>query len=549
MRSLFSLLALAGTASAQFDLGPLQGATPGEFFGNAFTAVGDLDGDGHDDFLVGGGAGWTTYSGDTLTPIYTIASAVAAGGASADSLGDINLDGVPDIVIGDLFANTPQGGGAVRVIDGATGLAAYSPPQNALLGPVGGLFGFAVTGLGGDVDGDGIPDFAASDLAGMNGAGSVQVHSGVDGSLLSVVSQGGPGSNFGRDLDRAGGDVNGNGTPDFIVGALGNGVDQLGRVHVFDGDGTWLRVHVGTVQPDGNGSLLGYSVAGLGDINGDDRADYAAGAPNTGGTGQFHGALQAFDGASGALLFTDIGANPSDRYGFAVARAGDLDADGLFDVAASSQNGGYVRAHSGRFCSTTPLYTVSGDPNETFGWLALGSLGDLNDDGLDELGVGAPDSTNGTLHLYAALDTSPSLSAWPAQLSLSCGGRQNLLLDAGPSKAGLLHWVFGSLATAPPGLGIPYPDGSVFGLAINNAYYTSTINNPNGGPKQGFLGGLDGDGRAQAAFVIPAGADPTLSGLVLYHQYGVFDASAPQTGNPLDGWSAASAITSVTLIP
>jgi hypothetical protein len=106
-------------------------------------------------------------------------------------------------------------------------------------------------------------------------------------------------------------------------------------------------------------------------------------------------------------------------------------------------------------------------------------------------------------------------SADVGTISLSTGGTQNWSLDAGVANAGRGYWVFGSLSGTSPGL----PLGSVI-LPLNfDAYFNFTIIHPNGGPLTNSLGSLDGAGHADAAFSLPSGSNPSLTGLTVNHAY------------------------------
>ena len=119
--------------------------------------------------------------------------------------------------------------------------------------------------VAGDVNGDGKPDFIVgahqADPGGRADAGSAYVYSGADGSLLYQKDGGATGDNFGLSVSTAG-DVNGDGKADFIVGAHGadpGGRADAGSAYVYSGaDGSILY------QKDGGatGDFFGHSVGG-----------------------------------------------------------------------------------------------------------------------------------------------------------------------------------------------------------------------------------------------------------------------------------------------
>jgi probable HAF family extracellular repeat protein len=117
----------------------------------------------------------------------------------------------------------------------------------------------------------------------------------------------------------------------------------------------------------------------------------------------------------------------------------------------------------------------------------------------------------------------PLLAGEPASISLSSGGAQELRLDAGPPFAGVTYLVLGSLSGTAPGL----PLGGLV-LPLNpDTYLVFSLTNANNPPFEDTFGQLDRDGRAQAAFALPAGTSPGLAGLQLHHAYAVLDVSGP----------------------
>ncbi|HEX5052574.1 MAG TPA: VCBS repeat-containing protein, partial [Planctomycetota bacterium] len=180
----------------------------------AYHVIGDLDldGDGELDVVVSHpvaasqGVIWAyDHQGNLLyqrtgaPPPYTLAQSLA-------KLGDVNGDGCDDFLCG---LGDPYWYGAVGVISGRTGrLMRIVTGQNFL-----DYIGSACVGCG-DLDGDGVPDFAAG--GGLSGAnGSVQAFSGATGNRLFSVYSGGTGDNFGAVLQA--GDYDHDGVLDIIA--------------------------------------------------------------------------------------------------------------------------------------------------------------------------------------------------------------------------------------------------------------------------------------------------------------------------------------------
>ncbi|RMH01401.1 MAG: hypothetical protein D6702_11580 [Planctomycetota bacterium] len=160
-------------------------------------------------------------------------------------------------------------------------------------------FGRALAGAG-DVDGDGVPDAAAGapqTLAG--GTGWVRALSGVDGATLWTVTGTGAYEEFGRALAGAG-DVDGDGDPDLAVGSAQAGVGlRAGSVRVYDGT---TGAHVLSLHGGVPGDQVGWSVAGVGDLDFDGRAEIATGLPYADSHGADAGRVLVFGDTSPDLL-------------------------------------------------------------------------------------------------------------------------------------------------------------------------------------------------------------------------------------------------------
>jgi hypothetical protein len=145
------------------------------------------------------------------------------------------------------------------------------------------------------------------------------------------------GSEVGQQLGQSvadAGDVNMDGVGDFIVGAPGTTVGSsigAGMATILSGaDGSTLQVINGLSAY----SSFGFSLAGAGDVNADGYADVIIGAPfeNAGPLGNA-GAAYVISGSTGAVLHHFHGAAAADYCGWAVTGVGDLNSDGFDDVA------------------------------------------------------------------------------------------------------------------------------------------------------------------------------------------------------------------------
>ena len=339
----------AARLSAQVSMFERYGDTPSDQFGRAVAMVGDVDADGEQDYAVGApfdnlngaNAGMVrVFSGRTLQPLFTWRGAVAQErfGASVAGAGDVDLDGQADVIVGAPNA-AASALGYVRVFSGATGLPLYTVAPSAI------SFGSAVAG-GGQVDGDGIPDLLV-------------------------------------------------GAPRQNSGAVMNGV-----VYVLSGvNGAVVRSHAGNV----NYAQLGYSVAFLGDIDGDGSDEYACGAP---AADQLTGNVEvrALDGASGALLWSNTAANWNDEFGYSLAPITDINGDSLPDLLVGATqdvgigcacNGkGFVRALDGVTGAT--IYQANGTNfYGGLGW-SVTAIGDVTGNGYEDFACSQPGTGDGS---------------------------------------------------------------------------------------------------------------------------------------------------------
>jgi hypothetical protein len=420
--------------------------------GRSVHAAGDINGDGFDDLIIGvpmsynsatnGGAAYVVFgsasgfgtavdngAGVSRQVIDLTSLSAAQGfmihcetasaqvGLSVSSAGDVNGDGIDDLVVGTPFRS-----------DGST----YSGEAYVVFGSTS---GFGTT----DIDGR-----QAIDLASLSAAQGFII----EGSVYQART--------GRSVSSAG-DINGDGIDDLIVGAPygDDGGGNSGEAYVVFGsasgfgttdgrgrqviDPASLSTADGFVIQGGSGDYAGNSVSAAGDVNGDGFDDLIVGAPRH--YGSYGAAYVVFGTASGFGTVVDNGSGVnrqvidvrtiSASQGFAiwganselanlsVSAAGDVNGDGFDDiiVGASYNNDGgrdagsaYVVFGSAAGFGTPYLtgqsvirpaslaasegFVIQGSAQGSEAGLSVSSAGDVNGDGFDDLIIGAPVNYN-----------------------------------------------------------------------------------------------------------------------------------------------------------
>jgi hypothetical protein len=403
------------------------------FFGTSAT-TGDVNNDGYDDIIVGSAFDTVSglqagrvfvFLGPTFTTVTHITEPTPAAGAEfgySVASGDINNDGIDDVIVGARGArpNDLQRAGEVFVFYGPsftsnTRLQEAIPQVNA---------GFGNAVASGDINSDGVDDVIVSasgaNIGGLFSAGKVYVYTGTSLSsprILtdSVIQQS---AYFGASI--ATGDINRDGYDDIVVGTSGanfGATINTGKIVVVSGRDYSILKTVFETTPE-NASNFGGAVA-TGDVNNDGYDDVIVGA--------FLADHPVYTGQKGEV-FTFFGPgltsvqnlNYEGRgFGKSVA-TGDLDNDGKDDVIVGDSGSKRTSIFLGSNLAARPA-TIFYDPTSgTGGFGNVVATGDTQNDGFFDVIV--PESSE--THIFKSFppDVAPpsisGISADPANLSL-----------------------------------------------------------------------------------------------------------------------------------
>ncbi|MGV8711864.1 MAG: beta strand repeat-containing protein [Nitrosomonas sp.] len=374
----------------------LDGVAKNDHSGTSVSNAGDVNGDGFDDLIIGAprdnsnglfsGASYVVFgkaSGFEATMNlsnlngsngfrldgHSPTGQTSSAGTSVSTAGDINGDGLDDLIVGDPMA----GGGYYRY------------------GPLGYGTSYVIFGRTSGFE-------AALDLSSLDGNNGFRLEGGSVGYYL------------GSSVSTAG-DVNGDGFDDLIIGVPG-----AGSSYIVFGKASGFDAGIDLYSLDGAGS----SVSDAGDVNGDGFDDVIVGAPyvnpngkNSGSSYVVFGKASGFDTAidlsslNGSNGFRMDGAAEYDNLGKSVSTAGDINGDGFDDLIVGSPGADLNGKESGSsyvvfgqasgFAAEIDLTSLNGsngfrlDGTDFFhASSSVSTAGDVNGDGFDDLIIGAP---------------------------------------------------------------------------------------------------------------------------------------------------------------
>ena len=423
------------------------------------AGVGDIDGDGYDDVLVGANmndraaqqAGIVYLVRGPITMESNLSDAYATfigvstndySGTSVASAGDLNNDGYTDFIIGapSSSLNGSQSG-AVYIVNGpVSGTQSLSDADRILTGHAESDFtGYSIAGIG-DLNSDGYDDVLIGAYMGdttATDAGVIYVDFGPGATVTEdLTTSGGLILNGEQASDLAGisvasaGDINTDGVPDILVGASSNDYagSGAGAAYLLYGPrsgGITISLADADMKLTGEdaGDSFGRATSGAGDINNDGYDDFLVGAPNESSAGDSFGAAYLIVNATYGTenIATNgqkfIGENGGDLAGTSLSGAGDIDLDGNDDLLIGAYGSdGYGLDVGTVYCIFGPVTAVSnqlsssrtimyGEAVSDYFGVGIAPAGDTNADGFTDIIIGAHYNDNtGSAYIFSWLE-------------------------------------------------------------------------------------------------------------------------------------------------
>lgn len=367
-------------------------------YGYSMSTLGDLNQDGYDDviFLVNYThiiRGYIYYGGDPMDSLYDDVVVSDSGELCPVCTGDLNADGVKDVIIGQTHSN--DGYGAAQVYFGSPDMDSF---PNMIFRGEGGEYGMAVAC--GDVNGDTYDDLIVGAYAYpfiINTHGRVYVYFG--GALLDttadVIFNGYGNEHLGISVG-SGGDLNSDGYEDLVVGADENWEAYFGagKVYVFFGGEPMDTIPDSWIHGEGVNHYLGWFGCDIMQMENDydmmitGTSMYPYGFPN-----YAPGKVYFLNGGDPMDSFPDawmVGDGDSSSLSMWCCKAGDVDGDSNEDGLAGApvdynfKGTGYVWLAGPTMDGIPDAYLRGTQQDEMIGWM-VASAGDVNNDGRDEV--------------------------------------------------------------------------------------------------------------------------------------------------------------------
>jgi hypothetical protein len=447
MRNIFLTLSILTIFLFAFSFNPIQNmeinSLPANYswsndcdiaygvYGSSVASAGDVNNDGYDDVIIGAYLAESGYNDEGLAFVYLGSDtgispypcwtngpnqATAHYGISVASAGDVNGDGYGDIIVGAEYYdrdNSNEGQAFVYLGNGTS--PEVFPYWTGESNQANSQYGFSVASAG-DVNGDTLDDIIVGAFMFDNGQtdeGKAYLYFGSDSAISSFpdweeesdISY----ANFGCSVASAG-DVNGDGYDDVIIGAYSYSSTKAneGAVFVYYGSSSGLPSDYSwqAISNQAN-SHFGYSVATAGDVNGDGYDDVVIGAYTHDNGQTDEGVIFVYLGDSLGLSATPqmIEINSANsQFGYSVASAGDVNNDGYDDIivganqysnSLSYEGGAFLFCGSAGGMQATPSWTYESNQFQALLGYSVASAGDVNNDGYDDVLAGSIYFDNG----------------------------------------------------------------------------------------------------------------------------------------------------------